>query len=153
MHGRGLCKRRRSLTRERRGKVRFEYIAYSEQGRARRKNEDRVMAGNEVISRGCRSGDSESGFLAVVCDGVGGSYGGDVAAEMVAESFIDYSTDGASPILILRHIHKINYAVVSNKNEEKKRAKMATTVAGLVACNNRFLVFNLGDTRVYKISR
>ena len=131
--------------------MKFEYFACSEKGSKRKKNEDRVMVCNEVISEGGRSGNKETDFLALVCDGVGGAPGGDIAAEMVAESFKDYSPSKMSPLKISRHIHKMNRLVVTNQLQLENCSKMATTVAGIVTYNDRFLAFNLGDTRVYKI--
>ncbi len=128
----------------------YEYVASSEKGSGRDKNEDRIMINDTVISEGVVSGVKENSFIAVICDGVGGMDGGEIAAEMVSSGFIEYDIDKASAFVLNNHLKKLNASII---NEQKKRPEfkhMASTVAGIIILDNRFLLFNLGDTRIYE---
>ena len=67
----------------------IDYFACSINGKNRAKNEDRVLAVNKVISDGNSAGKADHEFIAIVCDGVGGNSGGEVAAETVVSGFKD----------------------------------------------------------------
>ena len=129
----------------------FEYVACSEKGSVREKNEDRVMVNNTVISDGWRAGVKENDFIAVVCDGVGGTDGGEIAAEMVASGFVGYDVEKASAYSLYHHFQSINGSVMDAQSRMPGYGKMASTVAGIMFFKNRFLLFNLGDTRIYEI--
>ena len=128
----------------------FEYIASSVKGSERTKNEDRVMVNNTVVSDGSISGVKENGFIAVVCDGVGGMVGGEIAAEMVASGFVGYDVEKASAYSLNHHLQKLNASVMDAQKHFPGYNSMASTAAGIMFWENRFLLFNLGDTRIYE---
>lgn len=129
----------------------IEYIACSRKGSRREKNEDRVMVNNTVIYEGVITGKDQDELIAVLCDGVGGTSGGEVAAEIVASGFKNYNISTASAYSLMHHIHKLNNTVLNQQKLQIKYRNMASTVAGIVFCNNRYLLFNLGDTRIYDV--
>lgn len=128
----------------------YEYVASSVKGNGRDKNEDRIMVNNTVISDGSISGVKKDNFIAVVCDGVGGTNGGEIAAEMVASGFVGYEVEKASAYLLNHHIQNINTSVMNAQKQLSKYKNMASTAAGIMFWKNRFLLFNLGDTRIYE---
>lgn len=128
----------------------FEYIASSKKGSGRIKNEDRVMVNDTVVSDGSISGMKENGFIAVVCDGVGGTRGGEMAAEMVASGFVGYEVEKASAYSLNHHLQRLNASVMDAQKHLLGYNSMASTAAGIMFWKNRFLLFNLGDTRIYE---
>ena len=128
----------------------FEYIASSKKGSGRIKNEDRVMVNDTVVSDGSISGMKENGFIAVVCDAVGGTRGGEMAAEMVASGFVGYEVEKASAYSLNHHLQRLNASVMDAQKHLLGYNSMASTAAGIMFWKNRFLLFNLGDTRIYE---
>lgn len=128
----------------------FEYVASSVKGNGRDKNEDRIMVNNTVVSDGSISGVKEDDFIAVVCDGVGGRDGGEIAAEMVASGFVGYEVEKASAYSLNHHIQNINTSVINAQKQLPRYKNMASAAAGIMFWKNRFLLFNLGDTRIYE---
>lgn len=128
----------------------FKFCAYSEKGTGRRKNEDRVMVDQKLMTEKRCFGEREDWFKAVVCDGVGSTGGGDLAAGMIAKGFEDYELSACSPIALSRHIHGLNRVVAEEQARNEQVSDMATTAAGIFMTDGRYLAFNLGDTRIYK---
>lgn len=128
----------------------FEYVAGSVKGNGRDKNEDRIMVNNTVVSDGSITGMKEDAFIAVVCDGVGGTNGGEIAAEMVASGFVGYDVEKASAYSLNHHIQNINASVMNAQKQLPMYRNMASAVAGIMFWKNKFLIFNLGDTRIYE---
>lgn len=129
----------------------IEYSAGSIKGRGRYENQDRIMVDDIVIYEGCLDGIKENEFSAVVCDGVGGTRGGAEAAEIVAMGFKNFDVHSASPFSVNKHLKGLNQMIVSEQKTNQNHRRMATTTAGLFLCGNRYMVFNLGDTHIYRI--
>ena len=128
----------------------IKYCAYSEKGIERSANEDRLMVDNRVLNSTRLSGKTNGGFIAVVCDGVGSTSGGAKAAEMITNSFKNFDIEICSPLLVSRHLNKINRKMIEEEKRNNDMNNMASTVAGIIIIDNRFLLFNMGDTRIYK---
>lgn len=128
----------------------INYRAYSGKGTRKNTNEDRVMIDNMVLRTAHYSGKSNNRFMAVLCDGVGSTSDGAMAAEKIAKSFVNFEIDSCSPLVLSRHLHKVNREIVEEQSKNLYFSTMASTVAGLVMMLDRYLLFNLGDTRVYK---
>ncbi len=123
----------------------IEFYAYSQKGKSRQENEDRIMVGSKLLSEGKESGKRGCSLVATVCDGVGGTSGGAFAAEIAANAFRDYPAAKASPCSLSRQLHHINRTICLGTGDTEP----ASTVAGLAFYESRFLLFNLGDTRIY----
>ena len=90
---------------------------------------------------------SKEKALFAVCDGMGGLSFGSLASkivcEMLKEEDIPFSKEGI--INTLRNIQK--------KFMETPLFNSGTTIAGVYMFQNKALVFNVGDSRVYKITK
>lgn len=128
------------------------YLAYTSKGGNHTKNEDRIFVNDDVISEGCLSASRDTDIIAGICDGVGSTKGGSFAAEIVASSFEKWDVSKTSALSISRHIHKINDKILLEQKSNLKMNNMATTLAGVVIYKDRYLIFNLGDTRIYTVS-
>jgi serine/threonine protein phosphatase PrpC len=86
-------------------------------------------------------------MLFAVCDGMGGHDKGDEASRFVCEELKNLShediTDGAKLSDIL--------TAIQESALNKLPANCGTTVAGLLAMGSKVIVFNAGDSRVYRV--
>ena len=128
----------------------FKFCACSEKGTEKLVNEDRVMVSKKTLDVAHFSGVDHTQFMAVICDGVGSTSGGAQAAEIVAKSFEDFDIGSCTPDTLFRHLTATNDFVVAKQKTDRTAWNMATTAAGLVIISDRYLLFNLGDTRIYK---
>ncbi|WP_195210423.1 protein phosphatase 2C domain-containing protein [Actinomarinicola tropica] len=109
------------------------------QGRVRQHNEDAVLAGPDVFA---------------VADGMGGHAGGEVASGIAVAGLADLpdlttSDDPAS--LVVAALGQVNAEIRRRAAGDDGVAGMGTTIAGIArVAGPRLLVFNLGDTRVYR---
>lgn len=86
-------------------------------------------------------------ILMAVCDGMGGHDAGEEASRFVCEKLntivdlVDFSVDSLQTIV----------NVVQDTSVDRLPKGSGTTLAGLIVKNNRAIVFNAGDSRVYRI--
>ena len=87
-------------------------------------------------------------IIMAVCDGMGGHDAGEDASRYVCEKlnsivdFVDFSAESLERIL---------QAVQGSSNNSLPKGS-GTTIAGLVIKDDKVIVFNAGDSRVYKIT-
>lgn len=87
-------------------------------------------------------------LLACVCDGLGGHAHGDTASRFVCEQLNSrFSESAFNPPGIREMLSEIQQSALRQLPENS-----GTTVAGLVIQGGRAIVFNAGDSRVYRIS-
>lgn len=87
-------------------------------------------------------------FLAV-CDGMGGHQGGEAASRFVCDRVLKTAWPGE---ISGRQVHRI-LVDIQSEAEQRLPARSGTTIAGLVADGRRAVIFNAGDSRVYKIGK
>ena len=142
-------------------KIQYEYIAVTIKGENNKYNNDRVLVGNTILSsdidiKTC-IGESSESLVAVICDGVGKSNHAAMAATIAVETFCSINLQEwfekrlETGNHVFDCLHSINNRIRLYKPSEY-RNKYATTIAGLMIYNNRYMVLNLGDSRVYKYS-
>lgn len=136
----------------------IEMSSHSDAGPSRKANEDDCFPCNVPYIR------TTSGLnsLAVVCDGLGGHEGGEVASHLAVgtlvedleQSFTRYP--GSSPEQLLRQsIAMANDAISHQNNHEdrQERRRMGTTLVSLFNVNEYFYLASVGDSRAYCIAR
>ena len=128
----------------------MQYTAVSKKGTKREFNNDRVFAGNNLINGECSVDLVTGPFAAVVCDGVGTEKAGGIAAGIAAKSFIDFNVAEASLLSLSARLRSANKRVLEKQKNSQKT--MAAAVAGIMIANGNYMIFNIGDTRVYKYS-
>lgn len=128
----------------------MKIVAKTDIGKVRSSNQDSYAAGE--LPNGVA--------WAVVCDGMGGNAGGNIAsstaAKMISEQITSCYRDGMS-ISSIKNIlvtaitnANINIFDMSQANEELKG--MGTTVIAAIIINNTVCIAHAGDSRVYLIS-
>ena len=100
---------------------------------------------------------SKDSAWAVVCDGMGGANGGNVASAMAVESIRrrllegfhqDITREGVR-CLLLEAVTEANRAVYRRSQEEQELRGMGTTAVVLVASKGTLHVAHVGDSRAY----
>lgn len=118
---------------------------------ARSNQEDCIFDGTMVFQADflTRKNQFESQRVAfAVCDGMGGHNAGELASRFVCERI--EQADWEEPIASDR-IHGM-LSGIQMASMEHLPENCGTTVAGLIAANDRAIIFNAGDTRVYQLN-
>src|SRR5699024_8767213 len=120
----------------------------SDQGLKRELNEDSY----------CCMENKNGDFLAVVCDGIGGSAAGEVASKMAGmhlqERFCKadaFANEPAGVRWITSVIEEANDQIFTAAMRNESKRGMGTTCVGILCSNERTFVFNVGDSRVYAL--
>lgn len=119
-------------------------------GRVRKVNQDAVKT--EVIS--------DNLAWSVVCDGMGGQAGGDIASNIAVIMISKFLSDNLSELKTSDEIKSVMYEAVSSANQaiylksekDKNLKNMGTTVIVCVVNMNKLYVAHMGDSRAYLIS-
>lgn len=113
-------------------------------GRSRAHNEDACAA-------------DETAGLFVVCDGMGGAAGGEVASHMAARVFLQRARIGRDRQVVQERLHQsvfeANQAVFQESLRDPSLRGMGTTLVGLEIGRtlHEAFVVNVGDSRCYRL--
>ncbi len=135
-------------------------------GLVRRSNEDHVLLDHSVFNRGnerlvAGAGDDSlerSGLLLAVADGIGGEAGGAIASRLALATlesrFHGAERLGGTPHALIDALRsaadRANSAVLEAAQSEPRLARMGCTLTGVCLLTDGYLVFNSGDSRVYR---
>lgn len=131
----------------------MKYSHLTNVGTVRSNNEDAVWSGSNEWGN----------FVGLVCDGLGGYKGGSAASEILVNTFKNkflstnfnqLTKDEISSWIdnvILKAREEITEYI--SKNLSKDLANMASTLVCAIVVNENVYVFNVGDSRAYKISK
>jgi protein phosphatase len=117
--------------------------ALSDRGRKRPTNEDAF-------------GFSVEHGIYVVCDGMGGAAAGEIASSIAVDEFLgqlakDRGGSGSLPELADKAVCAANLAVFSRAERNRRLQGMGTTLVALVVEERRAWVFNVSDSRCYRL--
>jgi len=123
--------------------VRYTAAALTDRGRKRPSNEDAF-------------GFSVEHGVYVVCDGMGGAAAGEIASSIAVDEILRQLTTGRGdgvtlPDLAEKAVCAANEAVYSRAQRNQRLSGMGTTLVALVVEERRAWVFNVGDSRVYRL--
>ncbi len=98
--------------------------------------------------------------FAVVCDGMGGASGGDIASSTAISDISDYvkrsyypGMDNEKITQLLRNaISSANYNIYKISQENSELNGMGTTVVAAIVTNDHAVICHVGDSRAYLIS-
>lgn len=128
--------------------MKLEIELLTDIGLRRKKNEDN--AGYAINEQG--------DFIALVCDGMGGHHGGDIASAIVVDSVISsfkaekkFSTMSESDVAnwIYYLIYETNRYLKTKAEVDKKLDQMGTTIVLVASINDKLYFANVGDSRAY----
>ncbi|MFW6081143.1 MAG: PP2C family protein-serine/threonine phosphatase [Desulfosalsimonas sp.] len=118
----------------------------------RNRQEDCILDGSgmlqaDLLSR--KSSISGERVMLTVCDGMGGHQGGEKASSFVCGKI----KQRCLPDSISGHAVRDCLLDIQAESEKELPDHSGTTVAGLAADGDRAVIFNAGDSRVYKITQ
>ncbi len=122
----------------------YAVAAVSDTGRKRPANEDSF-------------GYSVEHGVYVLCDGLGGAAAGEVASSLAVEEMLRVLTgrtvDKDAPLntWIEEAVRAANHVIFSRAQSDHKLTGMGTTLVGLMTERSGVLVFNIGDSRCYRM--
>ncbi len=135
----------------------------SDIGRVRENNEDRVIVGSLDTGRALSANELHDswratmnrGPFAVVCDGMGGAHGGEVASDLAAH--VVWREIAATPktsdvevfARLLRRALRIASAEVHATAMRENLRGMGTTAVAVAIVGDQLVIANVGDSRVY----
>lgn len=119
------------------GAIMFKSVGYSVKGSRSEENEDSFL----VISH--------NNFF-MVADGVGGGPNGREASQMLASALLGASVETIDRNSIMLAVESAN-TKIKKTAATKAIAGMASTIAALWIDKKSAVVFNVGDSRVYKV--
>lgn len=121
--------------------VHYAASAVSDRGRKRTSNEDSY-------------GFSVEHGVYVVCDGMGGAAAGEIASSLAVDEIMRLVSGNSNRPArgeMETAIAAANHAIYSRAQRNHKLSGMGTTMVVLVAEERRVTVFNIGDSRCYRL--
>lgn len=141
--------------------IEIEAYGKSDIGQVRDGNEDAFAIGDldqgELWNgEGAARRTGARGHVLVVCDGMGGASGGEVAAELAARTLwreLRASQDTDQPAvfarLLRRAVRVANARVFDESRREAALRGMGTTLSAAGVCGGHLVIAQVGDSRVY----
>ena len=136
----------------------MNFFAKSDIGKVRQSNQDNYFC-SELY---------KDVYLFIVCDGMGGTKGGNIASEVAVDVFKKYiineiaKTENKKGIPSARKINfkellttavvKANYAVYEKAMSDPELAQMGTTLVACIVFDDKVYTANVGDSRLYHIT-
>jgi serine/threonine protein phosphatase PrpC len=157
-HGAGMSRRRQAeSTAPISSSLQLQIVAFSDRGAVRTVNEDSVLVAERILDPASPQQAQEQkstceNVAIAVADGMGGHAGGVVASRMVVESLkealrSDYCDEGYLSSIL----REVNTQLFSAMEASPELMGMGSTVAGVLFRGDKALVFNVGDSRVYRV--
>lgn len=120
-------------------------------GVGRSQNDDRALINDLIIEEGTYNIILKNNkCLAAICDGVGGEMYGYEAAQITLEVFSKLWGQEINEEIIKSNIYISNKNVLEKQKSNLSYRKMSTTLAGLYINESDYIIFNVGDSRVYR---
>lgn len=141
--------------------MKIEYCCITDKGTVRKTNEDSLLCNGEIINFRDHYESPEVISLEVqgdavcfsVADGMGGHEAGEIASRLTLEKLAEQIKKNGVYLLnetemLKSVIEKIHVEITEIGSKSGKKG-MGTTLVGAIFNNNEFIVFNVGDSRLY----
>ncbi|MBL8086452.1 MAG: serine/threonine-protein phosphatase [Chthonomonas sp.] len=129
---------------------RVTVAAKTDLGRVRENNEDKfeyfLPEDHETLA--------SKGLIFLVCDGMGGHAAGQIASELAAKTFIDVALGHPNPepeSAAAAAVAAANRFVYEVSRTVPGRQGMGTTLSALLLVQDRAVIAQVGDSRVYRL--
>jgi protein phosphatase len=139
----------------------YQIFTATDPGRTREHNEDSCYP---VPDQLIKSSPKEK-TLAIVCDGIGGHEGGEIASQLAINSLtanlneLELNVTDFNPNQLLESLEKFvcdANDVISQRNDQEKRQerqRMGTTLVMTLAHDHEMYLTHVGDSRIYWITK
>jgi protein phosphatase len=140
----------------------LEYAASTDVGRQRNHNEDYFCVDSQVHKVELpRNSTITAQGLYILCDGMGGHAGGEVASELAVKTIRKYfqetwvNTELPRRECIRHAVYLANQAIYELNQKEARSGigRMGTTLVMLLLQDNQAAIAHVGDSRVYCLTR
>ena len=136
--------------------ARLRATAFTHQGAVRVANEDTIAIGARVINEPMAAPaafelEVAGPVICLVADGMGGHAAGEVASRLVAERLTAQASRAEGEAALARLLAEVHAELFEVMRQRPALGGMGTTVAGVALGPAGSLVFNVGDSRVYRI--
>jgi protein phosphatase len=142
----------------------------TDQGPSRQRNEDACSPASGTVATATLSAAPTKGGAAqlpmvIVCDGIGGHEGGNVASNLaintIQQQFSQLPTDPMflTPVSLKLQLESAIYVAndrISQRNDQEQRQerqRMGTTLVMALAHAHEMYITHVGDSRVYRVTR
>lgn len=136
-------------------RMRYKVAAVSDVGNVREKNEDSILVCRKMFRR-------KEALLAVVADGMGGLCRGDWASRYVVNALQNWWNEVILPLeeepdlsgigdTLGFVIEKLHTGI--REEMQKQHAGMGTTLSLVFLYSDRYIIYQVGDSRIYLIDR
>ena len=130
----------------------MDFYGLTDRGIVRKQNQDTFS---------CQELRIMDGAMLVVCDGMGGARGGNIASRLTCDTFCGSFLAGIDPFddmqALAGHMKQAlemaNEAVFARSGEDPECSGMGTTLVAAAVTSQGAAVLNVGDSRAYHISR
>ncbi len=139
--------------------LRVEAAARTDPGRVRDGNEDRVVFGDCASGRAWEPPASVAldvgpcAFWAVVCDGMGGEAGGEIASDLATRAIAGAMRHAFGQALLqnalIASLETASRRIKERARAEPALARMGTTATLAAVCDGALVVAQVGDSRAY----
>lgn len=137
----------------------IQIATLTDQGPTRQRNEDACYPASGTVQRF----ESAEPVLLIVCDGIGGHQGGDVASHLAIESLEQHvkalplpHLDPTTLTVELEKAIAVANDQISQRNDQEQRydrQRMGTTLVMGLARGHELYIMHVGDSRAYWITR
>lgn len=137
-------------------RVKIDIATRTDTGMVREHNEDACYPSDGAVTQNSLE------RMAIVCDGVGGHAGGEVASGIAIEALRDHLTqlpiDTLSPAQVITELEnaafKANDLICQRNDQEQRqdRQRMGTTLVTALSQTHQIYVSHIGDSRAYLIT-
>lgn len=97
------------------------------------------------------TGSQEQGLLAVICDGMGGHVGGDIASNLVADTFVErFQADGSPmPERLRVALAEAHQTLIDMTVRQPELDDMGTTLVAVAIVGQQFYHLSVGDSQLW----
>jgi serine/threonine protein phosphatase PrpC len=132
--------------------------AFTHVGAVRTRNEDTIAIDDWVMSQSMDQPMTlqriiDRPMVCLIADGLGGHAGGDVASRFVAERLAERAAEAVDAAALKDLLCALDLELFALMRARPGLEGMGTTVAGLHVAPAALNIFNIGDSRVYRIER
>jgi len=129
---------------------------YTDIGIKKHINEDSLLIKSASTSKG-------KIVLAMICDGMGGLSNGELASATVIEAFSNWFENELKNLMKDQQFNvysmqkSINNVLIQKSQDimnygYQNKVRLGTTATGIILFDNQYIIFHVGDTRIYCIS-
>jgi serine/threonine protein phosphatase PrpC len=139
--------------------ARFELhiAAYTHQGRRRKNNEDCIVVddwihGDPMLAPVLHKRSLSARRLCAVADGMGGHAAGEVASRFAIEHLVSRLPPTMPDAqAVADALLQVNRELFAEMQRNVSLRGMGTTIAGALIDGNAMVIFNIGDSRIYRL--